>query len=94
MSTSLNIGIIGDYNPASRYHLATNESIRHAALALGLAVEITWLATPALEGAQASTMLEHFDGLWCSPGSPYESMQGALDGIRYARERGKPFVGT
>ena len=94
MSAPLSIGILGDYNPASRYHLATNEAIRHAALALGLAVEITWLPTPALEGVQARTILERFDGLWCSPGSPYESMQGALDGIRYARERGKPFVGT
>ena len=94
MSAPLSIGIIGDYNPASRYHLATNEAIRHAALALVLPVEITWLPTPALEGAYAGTMLERFDGLWCSPGSPYESMQGALDGIRYAREKGKPFVGT
>ncbi len=92
MKNSVRIGVIGDFNAASRYHRATNESIAHAADALGLEAQIAWLPTPALEGSTAA--LEGFDGLWCSPGSPYESMQGALDGIRFARERGKPFVGT
>lgn len=90
----MRIGIIGDFNPASRHHHATHESIRHAALALGSPVEITWLPTPELEGIHASADLDLYDGLWCAPGSPYDSMQGALDGIRYARERGKPFIGT
>lgn len=90
----MRIGIIGDFNPESRYHLATHESIRHAALALAFSVEITWLPTPELEGVHATANLEPFDGLWCAPGSPYDSMQGALDGIRYAREKGKPFIGT
>jgi CTP synthase (UTP-ammonia lyase) len=94
MNESLRIGIIGDFNPASRYHLATDDSIRHAAGFLGLTAEITWLPTPQLEGAHTAADLDAFDGLWCSPGSPYESMQGALDGIRWARERGKPFIGT
>ena len=100
MPKALQIGIIGDFNPQSRYHLATNEAIQHAAAAvtqpaaLGRAVEITWLATPTLEGSYANGKLDEFDGLWCSPGSPYESMQGALDAIRWARERGRPLIGT
>ena len=32
--------------------------------------------------------------LWCVPGSPYRSMQGALTAIRYARENKLPFLGT
>jgi len=94
MIETVRIGIIGDFDPGSRYHHATNESIHHAAQALALPVEITWLPTPELEGASAAALLEPFDGLWCAPGSPYQSMQGALDGIRYAREKGKPFIGT
>jgi len=94
MNETVKIGIIGDFNPDSKYHLATNASIQHGAAALGLPVEITWLPTPGLEGAHLTSQLAAFDGLWCSPGSPYDSMQGALDGIRFAREKGKPFVGT
>lgn len=94
MNKTVRIGILGDFNPESRYHHATNDSIQHAASALAIPVEVAWLPTPSLEGAHLSGMLEPYDGLWCSPGSPYDSMQGALDGIRYAREQGKPFVGT
>ena len=94
MKQSLLIGVIGDFNPQSRYHLATNASIQHAAAALALPVDIRWLATPGLEDTHQRQDLDAFDGLWCSPGSPYDSMQGALDAIRFARERGKPFVGT
>jgi len=38
--------------------------------------------------------LAGYDGLFISPGSPYVSMEGALEAIRYARERGVPLVGT
>jgi CTP synthase (UTP-ammonia lyase) len=38
--------------------------------------------------------LAAFDGLWAAPGSPYRSLEGALAGVRFARERGVPFFGT
>jgi len=38
--------------------------------------------------------LRQYDALWCAPGSPYKSMAGALRAIRFARERGWPFLGT
>ncbi len=31
---------------------------------------------------------------FCSPGSPYRSLDGALEAIRFAREGGVPFIGT
>jgi CTP synthase (UTP-ammonia lyase) len=82
------IGIIGDFRAANRTHIATNAGIRHAAEALNAEIEAEWLTTD----------LEHdygnYDGLLCSPGSPYRSLEGALTGIRYAREHGIPFLGT
>ncbi len=82
------IGIIGDYNPDYPLHPATDDSIRHAAQALGQPVEIDWLAT------DLSHDYHNYQALWCSPGSPYSSLDGALAGIRYARENGVPFLGT
>jgi CTP synthase (UTP-ammonia lyase) len=35
-----------------------------------------------------------FDGLWCVPGSPYNSMDGALRAIQSARASGRPFLGS
>lgn len=72
----------------------TNAALQHAAAALALAVEITWLPTPSLAGERPDSILDRYDALWCSPGSPYQSMEGALQAVGYARRRGRPFVGT
>lgn len=31
---------------------------------------------------------------WCAPGSPYNSAQGAMNAIQFARENNRPFIGT
>jgi CTP synthase (UTP-ammonia lyase) len=94
MDRTIKVGIIGDFNPDLRFHSATNEALKHAAKALSLAVDFKWLPTKSLEGQSEQKTLEQFDALWGSPGSPYKSMDGALEGIRFAREMGRPFIGT
>jgi len=92
MKPNTKIGVIGDFNPEYPSHLATNAAIIHAGDSLGISVEIQWVPTTALE--QQIAALTQFDALWCSPGSPYQSMEGALQAIRFAREKDWPFVGT
>ena len=82
------IGIIGDFNAANPTHVATDHGIQHAAEALGTSIESVWLPT------DQSHDLAQFQGLFCSPGSPYRSLEGALDAVQYARENGTPFLGT
>ena len=94
MVGSLCMGIIGDYDPRSPSHAATENALDHAARTLGVDVLARWLPTPSLEGASGETTLEQFDGLWCASGSPYASMEGALRAIRFAREQDRPFIGT
>jgi CTP synthase (UTP-ammonia lyase) len=93
MNKPLRIGIIGDYRPDFRPHQATQAALGHAADALQLAVAIEWLPTLTL-AQDWDTQLRPFDALWCAPGSPYQSMDGALRGIRFAREQSVPFIGT
>jgi len=93
MSPPLLIGVIGDYDGRPS-HVATNEALGHAAAQLGEALETRWLPTPELLALGAEAALTACDGLWASPGSPYQSMEGALAGIRFARERDWPFTGT
>jgi CTP synthase (UTP-ammonia lyase) len=91
----LRIGLIGDYNPANATHLATDAALQHTARGLSLSLESVWLPTETLDGGpDCAARLGSFDGLWCAPASPYRSMDGALAGIRFARERGRPFIGT
>lgn len=94
MNARLRVGIIGDFKPNLRSHIATNEALSHAATALAATVECSWLPTPSLEADDSEAMLQSFDALWCAPASPYTSMTGALRAIRFARERDWPFLGT
>ena len=93
MKQTIKIGIVGDFNPNSPSHKATNEALFHASEHCGLAVDVQWIPTIALDDQPAQT-LDAFAALWCAPGSPYQSMEGALNGIRYAREENRPFIGT
>ena len=88
------IGILGDFNPEFRSHHAVNDSLQHAAARLGLKLESQWLPTPSLTSVSANEVLATFDGLWATPGSPYQSMDGMLCGIQFAREQNWPFLGT
>ena len=90
----IRIGIIGDFNPKFHSHLATNEALLLAADALSLDVQMTWLPTPELKHECAEELLARYDGLHAAPGSPYQSMEGALAGIRFARTRNLPFTGS
>ncbi len=93
MKEQLTIGVIGDFNAKNRTHVATNTAIGHAADALGKQVAIEWVPTPQIAQERVA-QLARFHGIWCSPGSPYVSMDGALAAIRFAREQSIPFFGT
>jgi CTP synthase (UTP-ammonia lyase) len=94
MNRPVNIGIVGDLDANHPSHLATDAALNHAAAALSVAVDCSWLSTRMLEKEGVAAALEPFDGLWGAPGSPYGSMEGALQAIRFARERNRPFVAT
>ena len=87
------IAVIGDFNPDYIYHQATNRALEDSARRLGVELMYAWVSTASI-AEKGPAILQRFDGLWASPGSPYQSMEGALDGIRFARESGCPFVAT
>ena len=91
MRRPLQIGLIGDFDESVTAHRAIPLALRLAAEQLAQPLNAEWLATDALPDA---TRLARFDALWCVPASPYRSMDGALRGIRYAREQRVPFLGT
>src|SRR5438552_5695731 len=92
MTTSL--AIIAAFNSASPSHGATNNAIEHCAAKLGLAVKSRWVHTTDLANPEGLKRLSEFNGFWIGPGSPYESMEGALSAIRFAREGRVPLLGT
>jgi CTP synthase (UTP-ammonia lyase) len=94
MVNAIRIGVIGDFEPAYHSHFATNAALYDAAARLKVPLELRWLPTPSLEGADAEKVLRRWDGLIASPGSPYKSFAGMLRGIQFARTHDWPFTGT
>ncbi len=87
------LAIVGDFNPDFAPHPRTNEAIAHACNHLGLPVMADWIPSADLAG-RAGARLSGYDGVWIAPGSPYRSMDGALDAIRFCREQALPLLGT
>ena len=87
------VAVIGEHHPGHEPQDAIAPALEHAAAALGTSCEAVWIDTPDLDHG-APEVLAGFDAVWCAPGSPYLSLDGALEGIRWARETGTPFIGT
>ncbi len=88
----LHVGIIGDYDASKPTHLATEVAIEQAGEDLGESTRSTWISTGLL--AHDAGLLDAYDAIVASPGTPYVDFHGALAGIRYAREQQRPFLGT
>src|SRR5258708_2237402 len=92
MSSPPRIALIGDRSPDVRAHLAIPGALEHASRALGMRVLHEWVHSAELAGSAGGP--GGLRGGVCGPGGPYASMEGALRGIRHARESGTPFLGT
>lgn len=89
----IRIGIIGDRNEAILAHRAIDASLPLVAKDLQMKLEWDWLHTAAL-AAGGEARLEKYDGLWCTPGSPYADTRAALHAIEFVRESRRPYLGT
>lgn len=89
---AVRIALVGDYDPAITAHRAIPEALRLSAERLGVAVAPEWVPSVSLGPTAAEVV--GFAGVWCVPGSPYANTPGVLAAVRFARESGRPFLGT
>ena len=92
MNPTIRVALVGDHDPAITAHRAIPRALELAAAPAECRAEPAWLGSAALAASTAA--LHDVHAIWCVPGSPYENMDGALAAIRFARERGVPFLGT
>jgi CTP synthase (UTP-ammonia lyase) len=88
MHSAIRVGLLGEFNHQQKAHHAIPKAL--AAASEG-EVEAIWVSTEAVEKGASLT---EFDGLWCVPGMPYRSAEGAISAIRFARTNQVPFIGT
>ena len=82
----MRVALVGDFDPSVVAHQAIPKALELAG------AQSVWVHTSSI--LNADEQFAGFDGIWCVPASPYANMRGALDAIRYARQREVPFLGT
>ena len=88
MHSATRVGLLGEFNEQQKAHHAIPKALDAASEG---DVEAVWVSTDAVEKGES---LERFDGLWCVPGMPYRSAEGAISAIRFSRISRLPFLGT
>src|SRR5262249_10523554 len=86
------IGVMGEYVAGYPPVTTIEAALTHSAAAAAYPLKIEWVPTSALR-SNVAALLAKFHGLFGAPGNP-ESVGGALEGIRFARESDIPYVGT
>ncbi|SCW58579.1 MULTISPECIES: CTP synthase [unclassified Pseudomonas] len=87
----LHIALVGDHDPQITAHRAIPIALELITRQTGQDIHFQWLATDSIAD---NSVLNDFNGVWCVPGSPYRSEDGAVQAIRFAREQRRPFLGT
>lgn len=86
----IRVALIGDFSDSVTAHRAINASFSKAENEVETKISGIWMATEQVDLYH----LKKCNAVWCIPASPYKNTDNALTAIRYARETGKPFLGT
>jgi CTP synthase (UTP-ammonia lyase) len=89
----MRVAIIGDFEPKSASHTATNEAIRHSTRRLGISPNIDWIDTDTIT-MEVDHIAETYDSFLIARGGRHRDRDGILKIIEYARRHDKPTLGT
>jgi CTP synthase len=89
----VSIAIAGKYVEYEDSYKSLKEALVHGALAHNLKLNVTWIEAEGLEEANYEEQLRGFDGILVPGGFGKRGIEGMLNAIRYARERGVPYFG-
>ncbi|MBI4090049.1 MAG: CTP synthase [Candidatus Kerfeldbacteria bacterium] len=93
------IGMVGKYFSTGAFtlsdsYLSVIESIKHAAWAIGVRPEISWLDAESFERNRRNLkLLERYDGLIVPGGFGARGVEGKISAIEYARRHHLPYFG-
>ncbi len=90
---TVRIGVVGKYTELVDSYKSVQEALFHGGIAHDLRVEIDWISSEGLEGANAAERLSEYDGLLIPGGFGPRGVEGMLSAIRWAREERRPFFG-
>ncbi|NEO53190.1 MAG: CTP synthase [Okeania sp. SIO3B5] len=92
-TTTIEIAIVGKYIQLSDAYLSVVEALRHAAIAIGVDLNLLWVNSEDVEVKGAKTYLEKVNGILVPGGFGVRGIDGKIAAIQYARLHKIPFLG-
>jgi CTP synthase len=87
------ITMVGKYIDLRDAYLSVIEALRHGGFHYGARVDLRWVASDMIAAGEVEDLLGDADGILVPGGFGVRGVEGKVDAIRLARERGIPFLG-
>jgi CTP synthase len=87
------IAVVGKYVNLPDAYLSVIEALKHGGYHHGAAVQIRWVASDEISSGDVERVLGSDDGILVPGGFGVRGIEGKIEAIRFARERGVPFLG-
>jgi CTP synthase len=89
----VNVALVGKYVELHDAYMSVREALKHAALALGIEVNINWVHSAELEKGRSWEVVEKADGIVVPGGFGSRGIEGKIMAARHAREHKIPYLG-
>ncbi len=91
--SKVTVGLVGKYVELHDAYMSVRESLKHAALHLGIDLDLRWIHSSKLEEDDAHEQLTGLHGIIVPGGFGVRGIEGKINAVRYARETKTPFFG-
>ncbi len=89
----LSIALVGKYVELHDAYMSVREALKHAALHLGVEVDIQWVHSAELEKGKGWDLVKSASGVIVPGGFGSRGIEGKIQAIHYARTEKVPFLG-
>lgn len=89
----IRVALVGKYVELHDAYMSVREALNHAAISLGLDLDIEWIHSADLEKGKDFDRLERVSGIIVPGGFGSRGIEGKIAAARYARENRKPYFG-
>jgi CTP synthase len=90
---SVKIGLVGKYIELHDAYISVHEALKHAALHLGVEVDLSWIHSAELEKGRGWDLVQAADGIVVPGGFGSRGIEGKIQAAHYARVNQIPYLG-
>jgi CTP synthase len=90
---AVKVALVGKYVELQDAYMSVREALKHAALAVGVDVELGWVHSVDLEKNKGWDIMQGTDAILVPGGFGSRGIEGKIMAARYAREKKIPYLG-